>query len=110
MIKLDTFSVDRRRRRPSGDDPRPSDRHPELLHSHPLHERDVLRVLVVEVVGDVPGILGERVPDGDAAPALARAALDLVGGRRDAPVEGRRGGGTRAGFLEEAASEVAGCW
>ena len=116
VVERDALGVDRRRRRPAGHDARPRDRHAELVHAHPLHQRDVLRVLVVEVVGDVAGVLGEGVPDGDAAAALAGAALDLVGGGRDAPAKGRRGGDAAAaqggggvlGLFEEAAAEGAG--
>ena len=118
VVEGDALGVDRRRGRAPGHDAGPRDRHAELVDAHLLHQGDVLGVLVVEVVRDVAGVLGERVPDRDAAPALARAALDLVGGGRDAPGEGRRGGdaavgagaegGGVLGLLEEAAAEGAG--
>lgn len=117
VVECNARGVDGRGRRPARNDARPRDRHPELVDAHLLHQGNILGVLVVKVVCDVPGVFGESVPDRDATPALARAALDLVRGRRDAPGEGRRGGdaavvgaesGGVLGLLEEAAAEGAG--
>src|SRR5262249_54550158 len=78
-----------------GEDPRPGDREPVRVRADVLHQRDVLLVAVVMVVGDVagvvildlPGRMGVGVPDRDALAVLVPGPLDLIGGRRDAPVE-----------------------
>jgi hypothetical protein len=67
-----------------------------LYASAPIdYQRDVLLVPVVMVVRDVPvlvvldvpGRVGERVPDGRALAVSSQAPSDLVRGRGDAPVE-----------------------
>src|SRR3712207_1140706 len=47
----------------------------------------VVRDVAVLVVLDLPGRVGERVPDRDALAVLVPRAFDLVGGSRDPPVE-----------------------
>ncbi len=78
-----------------GEDARPGDGEAEGLQTHALHHLDVLRVAVVEVVGDVAGVavgglaggVGEGVPDGDAAAAFVDRAFHLIGRGGGAPEE-----------------------
>jgi hypothetical protein len=81
-------------------DPGPGHREPVRRQTQGGHERDVVGVAVVVVVGDVAGVavrdeagrVREGVPDRRRAPALGDGALDLVGRGRCAPEEaGRKG-------------------
>ena len=101
---------------PVGEDAGPGEGEAEGLDAEVAHERDVLRIAVVEVVGDVAGIavgglaggVREGVPDGGAAAVFVDGAFDLIGGGGGAPEEafGRRRGSWRgvAGVVRR------GCW
>src|SRR3712207_895769 len=81
-----------------GEDPGPGDREPIRGRADRLHQRHVLLVPVVVVVGEVTGVavldlagrVREGVPDGRALAVLVPGPLDLVRRRGDAPVEAVR--------------------
>jgi hypothetical protein len=83
---------------PVREDARPANREAVRGRADVLHQRDVLLVPVVVVVGDVAGVVvrdlarrvGERVPDRRALAVLVPRALDLVGRRGRAPEEAFR--------------------
>ena len=117
------------------EDPRPRDREPVGVHADVLHQRDVLDIAVVVIVGDIAAVpvrdvpwgVRVRVPDRDALTVLIPCALDLVGSSCHAPPETVREGTTgpcggvafsgaghdRPSFLprssREAPSEAPGC-
>ena len=74
---------------------RPGDREAVGRHAQRLHQRHVLLVEVIVIVGDVgvgavadlAGQPGKRVPDGGAAAVLLRGALDLIGRCGRSPAE-----------------------
>jgi hypothetical protein len=78
-----------------GEDPGPGDREPVGGRADVLHQRHVLPVAVVVVVGhiavlvvlDVPRRVGVGVPDRGALAVLVPGPLDLVRGGGHAPVE-----------------------
>src|SRR5439155_9471731 len=77
---------------------RPCDREPERVEAELAHERDIVRVAVVEVARDgarvavahLPGRRAEAVPDALAAAVLLYGTLDLVRGGRGSPQEAGR--------------------
>ncbi len=75
--------------------PRPRDRETVCLEAEAGHQVDVFLHAVVVVAGDITGsavldsagLVGEGIPDGQAAVVFAAGALDLVGGGGSAPLE-----------------------
>ncbi len=93
FVEVDAFGVGR-----AGalrENARPGDGETEALRPEALHQLDVLRIAVIEVVGDIAGLalksfvgrVGEGIPDGGAAAGFVDRAFNLVGGGRGAPDE-----------------------
>src|SRR3954447_5952805 len=86
---------------------RPGDREAERVEPELAHELDVLRIAVVEVTRDRPGVSApnlagrraEAIPDALAAAVLVDSALDLVRGRRGTPDEVGHASTSSAGAL-----------
>jgi hypothetical protein len=97
-------------------DARPGDREALALLIEAPGERDVLRVEVVLVAGDVAGDaaadlaggVGEAVPDGFALAVLVPCALVLVGGCGGAPEEAFRETGSFDEGVGDGAGDLAG--
>jgi hypothetical protein len=91
VVKVESFDV--RRARPLRKDARPGDRETVRVRTDGPHERDVLFIAVVVIVGDVTGVVvldvaclvRVRVPDRRAFAILVPRALDLVRRSRCAP-------------------------
>ena len=93
VVERDAFAV--RTAPAAGLEARPGQREPVRVEAEVGHERDILAVPVVVVVGDrrgaavgdAPRLRHEGVPRRRPAPALAHGALDLKRGRRGAEDE-----------------------
>ncbi len=79
-------------------DSRPRDREPVRRCADILHQRHILLVAMIVIVGDVAGVaiadlaggMGVRIPNGWPLAVLVPCALDLVCRGRDAPEEALR--------------------
>ena len=93
LVVVEPFRV--RRAAPVRLDPRPGDREPVAAQVELAQQRDVFRIAMVAVAGDVAGVavvdparrVREPVPDGFALAVFAARALDLIGRGRGAPQE-----------------------
>ena len=85
MIEIEPFLI---HRSPAlGNDPRPGNTHPVMLHPQIRHPFDVFFETVVVIAGDVSGVavsglsggVGIGVPDTGFTTVLGNGAFDLVG-------------------------------